>query len=121
MGKEGELEAVARVLCAADQTKGDGRGEGFQFFSDAFAADTDKHVAHPVVEVGEGEEAEWALGFKVVLDASADVVDKGEIVAIGSGSRAAQGDIEPVGVVLDHLMSADLDGRTCADEGDHEK
>ena len=65
------------------------------------------------------KQAERALGFQVLDDAVADFLNKRKIDVIGGHSGPAQGVIEPGGIVVEHLIAADLESGAVADEGDH--
>jgi hypothetical protein len=65
------------------------------------------------------QQLERALGFEVFHDPAADVRHEGEVLVVRGAGGAAEGGIQPGGVVVDHLVATDLKGGAVADEGDH--
>lgn len=117
--EENELEAVARLHGGVDEGNGDRRREGAELVGDPLAADFHQHPAHALEEILKVQQLERAFGFQIEGDAAADVLDEGEVPVIGGDGRAADGVVQPGGVIVDHLMAADLQGGAIADEGDH--
>lgn len=83
------------------------------------ATDAAKHAAHSLEEVGKGKNTERAAVFEVVEDAVADFGDEGEIVAIARGGGAAQGFIDPCGIVADHRLVGNFESGKSMREADH--
>ncbi len=107
--EEGEFEALAGFAGKRLQAQGHRRSERLELFGDQLTADGFQHAAQTVEQVLDGQELQGAAGFEVVLDALLDLVEAGEILAVGGAGGAAEGVTEPAGIVVVDLMAADLD------------
>lgn len=118
--EEEEFKAVAGVLGGAGHRDGEGRGEEFEVIGDGLAADAAEHALDALEEVLDGEEAPGALVLEVVEDAVADVVDEGEVGAVGFFGGAGESLVDPLGPVGGHLVAANFEDGKFSYEADHE-
>ena len=114
-----EFESIAGFASGFDQGNGDGGSEGNEVVGDGVATDFAKHDAHAFVEVFEREHPKRAAVLEVVHHAVANVVDKGKVVAVARDGRPAQGFVNPLGAVADHMMVAYFEHGEVADDADH--
>jgi len=119
VGEEAEFEAFAHLARGLGEAEGDGRGERFEFIGDHATADLFEHEADFIEERREGEQLEGAAAFEVFLHAAGDFIEKGEVVLLRGLGGAVEGVKQPAGIVVVHLVAADLECGAVADEGDH--
>lgn len=97
------------------------RGQGLELLRDGFAADRLEHFPHPLEEVAQWKKFQRAAMLKVLDNAGADVVDEREIMPLRRLRGTPQRVTQPRGIVVDHLIAADLQRGAVADEGNHEE
>ena len=114
-----EFESITGFASGFDQGNSDGGSERNEIVGDGVTTDFAKHDAHAFVEVFEWENPKRAAVLEVVHHAVANVVDKGEVVAVARDGRPAQGFVNPLGVVAHHMMVADFEYGEVADDADH--
>lgn len=114
-----EFESIAGFASGFYQGNGDGRSEGDEIVGDGVTTDFSKHDAHAFIEVFEWKNTKGAAVLEVVHHPVANVVDKGEVLAVARDGRPAQGFVNPLGVVAHHMMVADFEYREVTDDADH--
>ena len=72
------------------------------------ATDFTKHTSHAFVEVFDWQDFERAAFLKKMLDAVSDVVEERAICPTTSGGGPVEGFLNPISLVADNLLAADL-------------
>ena len=118
--EEDEFKPVSGFPGRPRDREGDGRGKWAEIVGNGIAANTPQHPLHALEEILQREHAPRALVLKVVQDAVADIVDKGEIGAVAGLGRALEGDVDPFRPVACYLVAANLEDGEFSDETDHD-
>ena len=114
-----ELKAISGFHRGAHQRNRYWRRKRFEFLGNPLAADLDQHPAHPLIKIIELQQLQRTFRFQIFHDAAADVRHKRKVLVVGSARGTVQSVIQPLGIVVDHLIAADLKGGAIANEGDH--
>jgi hypothetical protein len=114
--KKCEFEAVASGLGSSDERDGYRGREWLEFFRNGLAADLDEHLLDALEEIFELEETQRAFVLKIEFYAAFHLIDEREFAVIRSTGSAEDSFFEPRGIVIEHLVGADLESGAVADE-----